>query len=55
MLHLWGAATAHPQSKIARLELKTGDLNVYGEGESDWLAAQLDKILSALLELARKR
>ena len=43
-----------PESKFARLDFKTGDLSFSGEGEPDWLAAQLDKVLAALRELAKK-
>jgi hypothetical protein len=43
-----------PEHKPARLEFKTSDLSFSGEGDPVWLAAQLDKVLAALRELARK-
>lgn len=42
------------ETKFARLDFKTGELSFSGEGEPGWLAAQLDKILAALRELAKQ-
>lgn len=36
------------EAKYAKIELKGPDFSLAAEGEPDWIAAQLDKVLAAL-------
>lgn len=36
------------EPKIGKIELKAAELSFVAEGEQEWLAAQLDKVLAAL-------
>lgn len=36
------------EQKTAKIELKGPDFSFFAEGDPDWIAAQLDKVLASL-------